>query len=133
MTQLRTATWIAALAALLTLAGCSGSATPDTFGQKPPANAPAPDFVDIVWRVNKSNDVEPGMTYTFRADGTLLIASPHGTPATGTWRRVGKRVMMVEEGIEYPVEILELTADRFHILINNPGTATDIMMVPADR
>lgn len=118
---------------LVTLAGCSKGAPEKSPPASPPAEAPAVDFVDTVWRVTESNGVEPGMTYTFKSDGTLAITSPHGTPATGAWKRSGKRLVMVEESIEYPVDILELTKDRFRIVINNPGTPTEITMVPADR
>jgi len=119
---------------VLTFTGCTGSPrTEKSPPVTPPATTPAVDFVDTVWRVTESNGVEPGMTYTFKSDGTLVLGSPHGTPATGTWKRSGKRLVMVEESIEYPVDILELTAERFRIVINNPGTPTEITMAPADR
>jgi hypothetical protein len=132
MTPTRMRTPAAALA-LVTLVGCTTATPEKSPPANPPAETPAVDFVDTVWRVTESNGVEPGMTYTFKSDGTLAITSPHGTPAMGTWKRNGKRLILVEESIEYPVDILELTAGRFRIVINNPGTPTAITMVPADR
>ena len=71
---------------LLAFTGCTGSTKTE---KSPPANPPAErpaNFVDMVWRVTESNGVEPGMTYTWKSDGTLAITSPHGTPAFGTWQ-----------------------------------------------
>jgi hypothetical protein len=84
--------------------------------QRPPSDTPAAvapaGFVDTEWQVSASPTVEVGSTYTFRADGTLLLTSPHGAPATGSWRREGEGLVVVEEGIEYPAEIVALTSDR---------------------
>jgi hypothetical protein len=38
---------------------------------------------------------------------------------------------MIEEGIPYPTDILELTADRFRIRSHNPGEPVEIGMVLA--
>jgi len=40
---------------------------------------------------------------------------------------------MVEDGIPYPVEILELTEDRFRIRTRNPGEPVEMTLVPAPR
>lgn len=113
--------------------GCSReSGTPV---QRPPSDSPAvvapAGFIDTVWQVSASPTVEVGSTYTFRADGTLLLTSPHGTPATGSWRREGEGLVVVEEGIEYPAEIVALTSDRFELRIHGPGDAVELTLVPA--
>ncbi|HEX7878494.1 MAG TPA: hypothetical protein VF720_03745 [Candidatus Eisenbacteria bacterium] len=118
------------LVLVLSLAGCTAPAKKEDSPHAQKSPGAVADFRDRVWRVTESNGVEPGMTYIWKSDGTLAIASPHGTPAFGTWRRNGQRLIMVEEDIEYPVDILESTADHFRIVINNPGTPTELTMVP---
>jgi len=39
---------------------------------------------------------------------------------------------MVEEGIAYETDILELRDDAFRILSHNPGKAVETTMVPAE-
>jgi hypothetical protein len=120
----------ASIALMLVLAlapGCTReSGTPV---QRPPSDTPA-GFVDTEWQVSASPTVEVGSTYTFRADGTLLLTSPHGAPATGSWRREGEGLVVVEEGIEYPAEIVALTSDRFELRIHGPGDAVELTLVP---
>lgn len=108
-----------------------------------PADAPAPAvaaadapigaaaFVDKVWRVEASTAVEPGSTYTFLADGTLVIDSPNGTPLHGSWSYDDGKLTMTEEGVAYPTDILKLDASTFQIRSNNPGGAVEITLVPA--
>ena len=104
---------------------------PATAGN-PPVDAPAKDempaFADRVWRVVESSAVEAGTTYTFLADGTLLIDAPGGTPASGHWDYRDQQLTMVEEGISYPVDIVRLDANRFTIRSNNPSGAVTITM-----
>jgi hypothetical protein len=120
-----------AIAAVLALAGAACS----DRGAVPPATtrapAPKPTFVNKVWRVASSSSIEPGMLYVFLSDGTLVIASPHGTPSLGSWKPAGDGLTMVEEGIPYKVDVLKLSADEFRIMINNPGNAVEIAFVPA--
>jgi hypothetical protein len=61
-----------------------------------------------------------------------VIDGPGGTPAFGTWRRDGDGLVLVEEGIAYPTDILELREDSFRLLSHNPGKAIEITMVPAE-
>ena len=91
----------------------------------------APSFVNRVWSVQSSNAVAPGQLYVFLSDGTLLIASSNGRPALGSWKQQDGTFTMVEEGITYPVEILELTQDRFRIRMRNPGEPVEMTLVPA--
>jgi hypothetical protein len=98
----------------------------------PAATAALPAaFVDKVWKVGKSSAVEPGTTYTFLADGTLVIDSPNGTPMHGRWSYDKGALVMVEEGISYPTEIIAIDATKFHIRSHNPGEPVDIELVPA--
>jgi len=120
-----------AIAAVLALAGaaCSDRAAVPPATTRTPA--PKPTFVNKVWRVASSSSIEPGMLYVFLSDGTLVISSPHGTPALGSWKPAGDGLTMVEEGIPYKVDVLKLSADEFRIMINNPGNAVEIAFVPA--
>lgn len=97
----------------------------------PPADSTAPAFADRVWRVTGSSAVEAGSTYAFLTGGTLLMDSPHGTPATGSWSYANGQLTMTEEGITYPVDIVLLEDNRFTIRSNNPGGAVMIEMTAA--
>jgi Prokaryotic membrane lipoprotein lipid attachment site len=129
---------ILGLALLLT--GCSKpSAAPAPAGpaaaDAPPVSAqPAakPDFVNRVWSVASSSAVAPGTLYVFLSEGTLVIASPQSKPMLGSWKRSGDGLIMVEESIEYPTDILKLDAGSFVIRSHNPGPPVDISLVPAD-
>lgn len=136
MPRLPVATAVPALAALLMFAGCNPgpprddvTVTSDTLASSPAQPA---GFVNRVWRVTASDAVAPGTYYVFLAESTLVIDGPGGTPAVGSWRRDGDGLVMVEEGIAYPTDILELTAEVFRIRSHNPGQPVEITMAPAD-
>lgn len=117
-------------AACLFVAACARQEHPPAADSA--AAAPPPvSFVDRVWRVHQSSSVAPGMLYVFLSEGTLVIASPYGTPALGTWKLEGDTFTMVEEGLPYRVEVLELSAGKFRIRINNPGAPIEIAFVLA--
>lgn len=100
-----------------------------------PATAPASDapaFVGTVWKVVKSDGVQAGTTYTFNADGSLVIASaPGNPPGEGKWTYADGKLAIEEEGVSYPTDILRLDAAHFDIRSHNPGGTLDIQMVPA--
>jgi hypothetical protein len=110
----------AAALALLSLPACSGG-TP----------AAAPSFVNRVWTVAESKQVAPGELRVFLSEGTLVMASPHAKPALGSWRRQDGRLTITEEGLEYRVDIVELTDDAFRIRIHSPGEPVEILFRPA--
>lgn len=112
--------------ACLTLTGCTSGAAPE----KSPA-APV-GFVNRVWTVRQSSSVEPGSMYVFLSGGTLVLTSPHGTPAFGTWKDEAGALTMVEESRPYPAEIVQLGADELHLRIHGPGEPVDLAMVPAE-
>ena len=144
---------VAALAAALLLAGCNPgapregdavtvttdtpapAATPGASAPGAPTSASASGgpigFVNRVWRVSASDAVAPGTHYVFLAESTLVIDGPGGRPAVGTWRRDGEGLVMVEDGIASPTDIVELTGDRFRIRSHNPGRPVEITLVPA--
>lgn len=106
----------------------------------PPPAAQAPDeadaaasltFVNRVWRVAESSAGPPGQLYVFLSEGTLVMASATTTATLGTWRREGAGLIMVEEGIPYPVDIVSLSGAEFRIRSHNPGTPVDLRLVPA--
>jgi hypothetical protein len=117
--------------ALTLLAGCSGKRPPEAESQAT-TTAAAKSFVNRVWRVAGSSSVQLGTLYTFLSEGTLVIASPHNRPAFGTWSREGEGLVMVEESLHYPVDILAATADTFAIRMHNPGEPVLITFVPAE-
>jgi hypothetical protein len=113
-----------ALALALLAPGCAPPPAPT-----PPA-APV-TFVNRVWEVAESSAVAPGHLYIFLSEGTLVVASPTGTPSLGRWSRTGEGLTMIEDGISYATDIVALSADEFRIRSHNPGTAVDIRLVPA--
>ena len=118
------------LASCLVALGC--------FTQTPPpapvdaAGSATSGFVNKVWSVRTSTAVSPGTIYVFLSDGTLVITSPQSKPALGSWTRQGGAFTMVEEGISYNVDILNLSRDEFRIRSHNPGQPVEITMVPAE-
>jgi hypothetical protein len=95
------------------------------------AEATKPEFAGKVWRVQSSTAGEPGSTYAFLADGTLVIDSPHGTPMHGKWSYDDGKLVMTEEGVAYRTDIVALNAGTFQIRSHNPGGVVDIILVPA--
>ena len=98
----------------------------------PATPAPSVGFVNRVWRVSASSNVAVGSMYVFLAESTLVMTGPGSTPAFGTWRRAGDGLVMVEEGVAYPTDIVSLTANEFRIRSHNPGEPVDITLVPAE-
>jgi hypothetical protein len=119
---------LAAALALLPAAGCSPPA---------PATRQAADtaasFVNRVWVVTESPQVALGEQRVFLSDSTLVMTSPHGTPALGTWRVKDGQLSITEEGREYPVDVLELSAAVFRIRIRGPGEPVYIQFGPAPQ
>ncbi|MFC3551385.1 hypothetical protein ACFOLC_10225 [Lysobacter cavernae] len=103
----------------------------ETATATPAAAVDPAAFVGKVWRVKEASAVEPGTTYAFLADGTLVIDSPNGTPLYGQWTFADGALTLVEEGLSYPADILKLDAGAFHLRSHNPGGAVDIQLVPA--
>jgi hypothetical protein len=81
--------------------------------------------------VAESEQVSPGELRVFLSDGTLVMASPHGKPAFGTWRYQDGGLRITEEGREYPVDVLALAPDTFRIRIRGPGEPVVILFRPA--
>ena len=94
-----------ALLALILLCGCSPGEAPAvrTTGSDDSA---VPVFVGKAW-VGQSAEGPPGALRIFLPDGTLLMDSCFETYRLAEWRRVpGGRMVIVEEGVEIPAEIL---------------------------
>jgi putative lipoprotein len=96
-----------------------------------PADAPG-GFVNRVWKVSQSSTVAPGTLYAFLSEGTMVIASEYGTPSLGQWRQRGDTLTLVEEGLPYRTEVLQLARDTFKVRIHNPGEPVEITFVPAE-
>lgn len=118
------------------LGACSGhdavteDRVPREDGSAPVSSPPA--FVDRVWIVAESEQIATGEIRVFLSEGTLVLASPHATPAFGSWSYVDGRLTIVEEGVEYAADILELTGDAFRIRIHSPGEPVEIRFAAAD-
>jgi hypothetical protein len=115
----------------LFVVGCSPK---EPAGKAPPAAARVDStaFVDRVWKVAESTGMTPGQLVVFLSDSTLVFASPHDEPSFGTWGYVGGSLTMVEEGIPYTVEVLELTATELRLRSHNPGAPVETRFVRAD-
>jgi len=120
-----------AIAAALLLYGCSGRSV-TTEIRSDEVTSSAASFVNKVWRVSTSSSVAPGTLYVFLSEGTLVIASANSKPALGTWKYEGGALTMVEEGIPYAVDILNLSGREFRIRSKNPGQPVEITLVPAE-
>ncbi len=126
-----TALFAAVFGSTLFLSACSERAVPPERRADEPKET-AVNFVNKVWRVRESSGVAPGQLYVFLSEGTLVMASPNGKPAFGTWKDEGGALTVVEEGISYKVDVLNLSQDEFRIRSNNPGGAVEITLVPAE-
>ncbi|MGQ0701122.1 MAG: hypothetical protein ACT4PZ_23120 [Panacagrimonas sp.] len=111
------------IAACVALTACSPKTPPDVSCQ--PKSTPA-GFVDKVWITSADNSIEPGMRYAFLGDGTLVVTSPNTKPALGSWTFQDSVLTMVEEGIAYRADVLQLSHDRFRIRSNHPGGSLEI-------
>jgi len=133
--------WFCLLIGLIVLSACSDAQqtpvpAPQAASPGISQTAQAPDqpaaFVNRLWQVETSSGVAPGTLYAFLTEGTVLITSPNSRPALGSWKLDNGRLILIEEGISYPVDITELNAARFSIRVHNPGEPTTITFVPAD-
>lgn len=119
-------------AALASVACDRPPAPPDSGTTSPRASAaPESSFINRVWKVERSTGTDTGAYYVFLGDGTLLVASAHGTPSLGRWTRAGDSLTLVEEGIGHPAEIVRLAERELVLRIRSPGPPLDITFVPA--
>lgn len=102
-------------------------------GQEPAATVDSTGFVNRVWRVAESPQVQKGSLRVFLSDGTLVMADPHAEPALGTWAMDTGKLTITEEGLTYSVEIVELSEQVFRIRIRGPGEPVDIRFEPATK
>lgn len=115
---------IAIVAALVAVVACS---KPDVPKVSPGPAQSKISFVNTVWAVAQSKQVELGSLRVFLSDGTLVMTSPNAQPAFGSWHQNGDRLTITEEGLDYDVDVLELTHDAFRIRMHNPGVPVEIL------
>ncbi|MBA3658443.1 MAG: hypothetical protein H0W67_02480 [Gemmatimonadales bacterium] len=108
-----------------------GSTAPDSAASNFAVSDSSPAFTNRVWKVGRSSGVERGMLYVFLGDGTLLIASAHGTPSLGHWTRSADTLTLIEEGIAHPAVMRRATADTFELTFAGRGAPLGITFVPA--
>lgn len=131
---------LATLFLAVSIAACAPTA-PESGGQAKSGSAQAPAtpatqtakprFTDRVWRVASSTAVAPGTLYSFLSDGTLVIDAPGSTTGYGRWTYENNALVMTEEGIAYPTDIVALDDTSFSIRSHNPGEPVDIQLVAA--
>lgn len=129
---------VAALTASMLGCGSPPVRSSAAGGSAEPAQGPATTidpagFVNRVWRVAESPQVQEGSLRVFLSDGTLVMSSPYAEPAFGTWAMDGGELTITEEGLTYPVEILESSDQVFRIRIRGPGEPIDIRFEPAKK
>jgi len=116
-------------AATTTQPPASALETPPPMPSNGQPDADVPAFADKVWRVVSSTGVEPGTTYAFLADGTVVIENPIGNPpGYGKWRYEEGKLTIEEQGIAYPTDILRLDGNRLELRSHNPGGTLDITL-----
>lgn len=123
---------IVVLAITVLAFGCGAQKPAPVAQSEDEAEEGTVSFIDTVWRVSDSPGVARGTLYVFLSDGTLVITSRNSKPMLGTWKGIGYSLTMVEDGIEYPTEVMSLTKDEFKIASKNPGGRLEITMVRAD-
>ncbi len=129
----------AVAASILMLVACGKKAEPPQPAPQPapaptsasPAPTEAASFIGRTWEVAESKQVTKGSLRVFLPDGTLAMSDPGATPAFGRWRYTDGRLTIIEEGREYPTEILELSDRAFRIRMHSPGDPVEIRFVPA--
>jgi hypothetical protein len=101
----------------------------------PPPEPPADtvSFVNRVWSVAESEQVEIGALRVFLSDGTLVMASPNSEPAFGAWSQDGDHLTITEEGQDYATDILQLTEEAFRIRMHSPGEPLTMLLKPASQ
>jgi heat shock protein HslJ/uncharacterized membrane protein len=132
---------LAAVVVLLPLAACGrpdqAQPAPAPAASAPIARAPAPaahpSFVNKVWAVKESSAVAPGSLRVFLSDGSLVMTSLGEKAALGSWRYADGKLTIVEEGREYPADILALGAQAFRIRMQSPGEPVEILFEPAEQ
>lgn len=83
-------------------------------------------FINRVWVVAESEQVSAGALRVFLSEGSLVMASENSTPSFGQWRQDGTELIITEVGRDYPVDVLELDGERFHIRMRGPGEPVEI-------
>ena len=120
------------LSTMATIPACSSRETSDERSAEEATPAAPASFVNRVWVVAESEQVALGDLRVFLSDGTLVMASPHATPAFGTWSYKDGALKITEESQEYAVDILELTRHSFRVRMHSPWEPVVIRFAPAD-
>lgn len=118
---------------LLLLGASSCSMLGLTGGGKktPPAGPAVPAFVNRVWRVVEPSPLPAGTLYVFLVDNTLLITPPNGTPRVDRWLMANGQLVVIQAGLRYPTDVIELTDTRFVIRQHKDAESVTIPMVLA--
>ena len=80
-----TSQFLTPVAAVLVLSACAAPEPSLPASTTSVSGAATPSFVNKVWVVAESKDVALGELRVFLSEGTLVMASPHATPAFGRW------------------------------------------------
>lgn len=121
---------VLAVAIASTLVSCQGSTSDAQAPASPPVALAKPGFVNRVWVVSESKEVEKGQIYVFASTGALFITSPHGKPATGSWKYEGGVLTMVED-VPITAEIVSVSEKEMKIKITKPSPV-EMTLVPGE-
>jgi hypothetical protein len=94
--------------------------------------SPPPRLENRVWARVDSAGSPTGELYAFLAEGTLVIASPSGTPLVGSWSRDGGGIVLVEDGQRHETDVVRLEPGELVLRSHHPGGTLDLRFVPAD-
>jgi hypothetical protein len=118
------------LLALIPLSACQPGNDAASHPEEAPAPATAPSpepsvsapaFTGKVWVQAGSPDL-PGQMRIFLADGTLVMDSCWETYRLAQWRAESERALViVEEGLEIPAEVVNASADELHLRLKLVG------------
>jgi len=118
------------LLALLFLYGCQPGEAPAS----PPAGgeaSAAPPFVGKVW-AGQDAQAPPGTLRIFLPDGTLVMDSCFETYRLAEWQMApGGRLVIVEEGVEIPAEILSASSAELKLRLTLRDGAKEETYRPA--
>lgn len=103
------------LLALVPLFGCQPAVLPEPS---------EPSFTGKVWTRTDSPDL-PGVMRVFLPGGTLVMDSCWETYRLAQWRQVSERsLVIVEDGQEIPVEVLDAPANELRLRLTLAGGET---------
>ncbi|MGP9800811.1 hypothetical protein [Rheinheimera sp. NSM] len=123
---------MALLAAIAVSAAEPSTAVTDTPQQAGLPCCSNSALANRVW-LQTSKEAEPGALRIFLANGTMLLASDVASPAIEQWLCTQGRLYLIEQGIRYSADILQLTETVLTLQLEHPAGSTVLSFVAADQ